>query len=43
MAKDALEGGDLAKSTTLVFLQCLVVKEAVLVHAQASNMVDLIM
>ena len=43
MVKDALDGGDLAKSTTLVFLQCLVVKEAVLVDAQASDMVALIM
>ena len=43
MVKDALEGGDLAKSTTLVFLQCLVVKDAVLVDAQESDMVDLIM
>ena len=43
MVKDALDGGDLAKSTTLVFLQCLVVKEAVQVDALVSNMVDLIM
>ena len=43
MVKDALEGGDLAKFTTLVFLQCLVVKKAVLVDTQASDMVDLIM